>query len=441
MSFFLFAGAGSSTLPGSWAALSPDGNAPDLAGVAGLVPAPAPERRPEPFSRALAQWHELRGRVEAVERAAPTARDAIEQSGAETAFHELFRLWNRLAEAAAQWSGIRAALIGLGEDIVRYATGIVPDRYRALAAFFAEAEDRPLSPDSATRCRALLEAIVAEAEGRVTNARELSSRIAPLHEALSEFADAFGREVRSPDIRIELPDTPPLCLSYGDDGYAMAGDPANGPARQLWRVEPDEASGAFTIRTPDGARAMVTDTKEAIFEAMRRPGWGPWAWGPRPTPLPRPQPYLAPADVAGTSSAALFDLNRTGTGYIVPREWPGRTFDCAGNSGWEQGTAILNWEQNGGNNQHWRCVPPPRLASELRFYDIAAPIVRSLDLSGLGMLEGDWRAIAEELKDGVADTLRSIDANEPLVGSLSVEETIRTWADLAARAEEAMADL
>jgi hypothetical protein len=434
MSLFLFTAPGLPPLPGSSPGFSMDGE-PGLGGA--TISGPEPDRAPEPFSGAMAKWPALRGVVVAVVGATEGARGAIGQSGADSPFHEMFRTWNTLAETAAQWSTIREALTGLGQDIIRYA-GTVPDRYRALAAFFEEGQDHPLSPDSATRCRALLDAIVTEAEARVASAHELSTRIEPLLEALSVFADTFRREVRNPDIRIELPDTYSLCLSYDDDGKAVAGDPANGPARQLWRVEPDEDSGAHTIRTTDGTRAMVTHTAAEVIEMlqrqMREAAMGAMSFS-------RPQPYLAPVDVVGRSSAGLFDLNRTGSGYIVPRDWPGYTFDCAGNSGWAQGTAILNWEQNGGNNQHWRCLPSPRLASELRFYDLAAPIIHALDLSAFGRLEGEWRAIAEELKDGVADTLRSIDANEPLIASLSVEQTIIAWSDLATRAGEAIADL
>jgi hypothetical protein len=119
-------------------------------------------------------------------------------------------------------------------------------------------------------------------------------------------------------------------------------------------------------------------------------------------------------------------------GYISSACYRRHTLDCAGDDGWQAGTPVLHWVQNGGRNQKWSFEPAPRPLREVLFYDAVAETGSATEsVSGFQHLHGDWNAVAADLRRGIAQLTSGIDITEPFIADLQIDQAILAWADLA----------
>ncbi|WEJ98438.1 MAG: RICIN domain-containing protein [Candidatus Sphingomonas phytovorans] len=348
------------------------------------------------------------------------ARGAVDAlglpGGGAPAFPALWASWGRFTSALDQWQATRDALVALANDIVSYATVVVPQSYGRIEGMLNDGA-------SVDAIAALLGEAIAQAGQRADRARALAAAIAPPVAAINDLAGAFHAVQRNPPTRITLRSAPSLCLAYDGNGDAVVSNTGGGdnPA-QHWTIEPVRMFiPGWVFRTATGDRTLTVpagDTGERE--------------GSRPRLIQTGQ-----AGPNGLDGGAAVFIHYS-SGYLQPGKWSGHTLDCAGNSGWNSGTPVLCWEQNDGDNQKWSFTA--RSLGDLDFYDAIAPVVTvsGSGLSALQHLEGDWRAVADDLGDGLAQ-LRGVDSTAGFIGGLQIESVTGEWADLAREAQAAIA--
>lgn len=347
--------------------------------------------------------------------------------------------WWGFINAAGEWDrSVRPGLQVLADDIISYAHDTAPQLYGQLAERLRPLEDRPPSKEEADACVVILAALAQAADQRAQRAVELSRQVAPFAEAVRRFGDAFAQHERNPAVRVMLPDIPFMCLSYGDDGLACAGDVRNSDKRQFWVVDFQPQKGAYTFTSvADPDRVLIVDQDPRLIELgnMRVPfGIAFFNEGPRPRMEVRGN--VTPGGVV--ADAALFRIPPFHDRYIQNVNYNSLTLDCAGDDGWQQGTPVLAFLKNGGANQHWSFDPPLRRLEEIDFHDIVEPVgVMAGQVSGLQHLQGDWAAIADDMRAGVAHVLSCVELNQPFIAGLQVDEVLSAWSQLAQEAAAA----
>ena len=272
--------------------------------------------------------------------------------------------------------------------------------------------------------------MAAEASTRAQAAAQAAGKSGPLVQALSALQGSFGDVRRNPPVKVILPQIPGVCLSYGDDGSACGGDANGTNPRNLWQVYPVAPGAEWYFVANDGrVLAIQSDghdspTRYQHFDQTARPCLIP-----------------AAAALQGGESRpiATFRIPEPDQGGLIQNQrYPRYAMDCAGNSGWGAGTPILNFVVNNGVNQHWRLDPPTWDMGELDFYDLVAPIAgSSLSIAALERIEGDWRAVADDLNAAIAKAQASVNTTIPILGVLQVQEIVTAWGGLAQEAAAA----
>ena len=347
--------------------------------------------------------------------------------------------WLGFINAARDWDGsVRPGLQALADDIISYAHDEAPRWYGELAERLRPLEERAPSKEEADACVAILGALAQAADQRAQRAVDLSRHVGPFAAAVRAFGDAFAQHERNPAVRVMLPDIPFMCLSFGDDNLACAGDVRTTDKRQFWVLDFQPRSGAYTFTNaaaPD--RVLIVDQDPGLIKLgnMRAPfGMALLHEGPRPRMEARGN--VTPGDVV--ADAALFRIPPFHDRYIQNVNYDSLTLDCSGNDGWQQGTPVLAFLKNGGANQHWSFDPPLRSLQEIEFHDIVAPVgVMAGQVSGLQHLQGDWAAIADDMRAGVAHVLSCVELNQPFIAGLQVDEVLSAWGQLAQEAAAA----
>jgi len=344
----------------------------------------------------------------------------------------LMNAWNAFAGQAIHWEGeVKPALKQLADGIVTYAEVDAPTLYGRLEAMLQQLSDRPPTQSEADACAGILKELAAAARTRADRAGALAAQVAPFAASVREFGYVFGSQERNPAVRLGMPDIPYICLSYNDALQACAGDTRIDDRRQLWTIE---QAGPFLVFVSAANPDLVL-----TVEAMR-PNVG-FSEVLRMMALAS-RPRLAKRGEGGQGSN-LFVVEPDGDRlYVRNCNYPGATLDCAGDYGWQQGTDVLNFSKNGGRNQHWAFSPQPRTQAEIGFYDVIAPVGGLAQHVGeLQHLQGDWAAVADDMENGVAKVLESVQRNEPFVASLQVDEVLGAWKSLADEARAASAGL
>jgi hypothetical protein len=346
----------------------------------------------------------------------------------------LQRTFKAFSDQAKSWAGVvQPALNDLAADVISYATNIVPEHYGALANALKCLIGRKPTGAELAACTGLLNTVAAEADQRATRAEQLAAKFDPIVEAAVQLGAAFQATERNPPVRIVLPEIPFMCLSYGNDHLACAGDTRHDSPRQHWTVTVDPATGLACFGQDDG--------KGGHFFLVCPPGRLPDDNQGFPfilvKELPRPEvitlpPIGNPMHPAADPHAWFLVPGLGQRGYISSASYRRHTLDCAGDDGWQAGTPVLHWIQNGGRNQKWSFEPAPRPVREVLFYDAVAETGSAAkNVSGFQHLHGDWNAVAADLRRGIARLTSGIEITEPFIAGLQIEQAILAWADLA----------
>lgn len=347
--------------------------------------------------------------------------------------------WQGFINAAGEWDrSVRPGLQVLADDIISYAHDTAPQLYGQLAERLRPLEGRSPSKEEADDCVAILDALAQAADQRAQRAVDLSRQIAPFAEAVRGFGDALAQHERNPAVRVMLPDIPFMCLSYGDDGLACAGDVRNTDRRQFWVLDFQPQRGAYTFTSAaDPGRVLIVDQDPQLIELGKISGPFGIAFlneGPRP----RMEAWTNVTREGVVANAALFHIPPFHDRYIQNVSYNSLTLDCAGNDDWQQGTPVLAFRKNDGANQHWSFDPPLRSQQEIQFHDIVAPVGEmARQVSGLQHLQGDWAAIADDMRAGVTHVLSCVELNQPFIAGLQVDEVLSAWGELAQEAAAA----
>lgn len=409
----------------------------------GHMSAASPARASDsgPFAISQEAWSNLARMVPEGLARTDAARDMIALGSFSSA--ALPDAWWGFINAAGEWDrSVRPGLQTLADDIISYAHDTAPQLYGQLAERLRPLEDRAPSKEEADACVAILDALAQAADQRARRALDLSRQVGPFAEAVRGFGDAFAQHERNPAVRVMLPDIPFMCLSYGDDNLACAGDVRITDKRQFWVLDFQPQSGAYTFTNaaaPD--RMLIVDQDPRLIELgnMRSPfGISFVNEGPRPRMEARGN--VTPGGVV--ADAALFRIPPFHDRYIQNVSYHSLTLDCAGNDGWQQGTPVLAFLKNGGANQHWSFDPPLRSLQEIDFHDMIAPVgIMAGQVGGLQHLQGDWAAIADDMRAGVARVLSCVELNQPFIAGLQVDEVLSAWGQLAQEAAAASSGL
>jgi len=346
--------------------------------------------------------------------------------------------WRDFINAAGQWEGsVRPGLQGLADDIISYAHDTAPQLYGQLAERLRPLEDRAPVKEEADACVAILDALAQAADERAQRAVDLSRQLAPFAEAVRRFGDAFAQHERNPAVRVMLPDIPFMCLSFGDDSLACAGDVRNTDRRQFWVLDFQPQRGAYTFTSAaDPGRMLIVDQDPQLIQLGRSAPFGFSLLNEGPRPRMEARSNLMSGGMV--ADAALFQIPPSHDRYIQNVNYSSLTLDCAGDDDWQQGTPILAFRKNDGANQHWSFDPPLRSWQEIQFHDIVAPVGEMAgQVSGLQHLQGDWAAIADDMRTGVAHMISSVELNQPFIAGLQIEEVLSAWGQLAQEAEAA----
>ncbi len=304
---------------------------------------------------------------------------------------ELQTHWSAMSATFDAWASTQAAMKRLGDDIVSYARTIVPQFYGRIDTLFNAA-----TPDFAA-IDELLAVAIEEADKRAATAATLVARIQPTIDAVTDFRHYFANVVRVPQTQIVLSKIGDLCLSYNpnDNGRAVAAHRTDTDIVTWWLVEPAEGrDGWYRFRTPDLQYVLCAprDADSGDPAPVEVLGVG----------LPREEP----------DKEALQACFRLADVYIEPATFPGHTLDCSGNGDWNRGTPILNWEQNGGDNQQWQ-LTIDRVAADVQLYD-AVYWVNDAGRPGLpqlGELANDWGKVSQDLGN-LRDAARQVDLSK-----------------------------
>jgi hypothetical protein len=367
---------------------------------------------------------------------AAQSRDEIRQLLPRTgAYPRINDAWGRFDAQIDIWSNSRGELIALADDIVDYALQIVPALYTRIGEVLGILSQG--SPDATviTNARAELQTLVtqaaAEANARATRAVAVSQTIQPYSDAARDLVSAVKENEQNPPQRILLDEIPFLCLSVGGDGLTIAGDTRRGDdANQLWVIEPLADGGPYLFRNANGSQVLKIDHQDGMEQSIPLIGRTMEQMikeGPRP-------------HMVGGSDGQECQFWITGDRYIQPAQWPSHTLDCSGDDDWGQGTPVLNWRKNDGRNQKWKASPKTR--TDIVYHGLCASIAElARGIPAFQHLEGDWRAIADDLTSGIAQVMQQLDSGVPVVAALDVQATINAWKDVANEAQAAAAGL
>ncbi|MGE5505220.1 MAG: hypothetical protein ACM31L_12415, partial [Actinomycetota bacterium] len=327
-------------------------------------------------------------------------------------------------QAVDVWFGqAMPALNAAADDLIAYGRTIIPDACTRL--------DAALKGGDQATARKVMEMLMAEATARAQRIGNLPGQLDTLVVAAAGFRDAYNRLERNPPVRVMLHDIPFLCLSHDDAGQVIAGDVRNDSPANWWTVHQDPSNG-FTILVAHDGRLLYAPPHPFMFMTdapmPRRSGI---------YPLMIEKEFPRPVVVAGETISEHREL----VNFLVPG--PGQagcissvlaiehTLDCCGNDGWQQGTPILHWMQNGGANQRWSFDPPFRPTREVWFHEAIMPLAEATGgLPAVEHLEGDWLAIVHDMQFGI-QSLQSLSTNSPLLAQLNMQQVISAWAHLA----------
>ena len=341
--------------------------------------------------------------------------------------------WQTFAAQLDGWTAqTEPALKAAAADLVSFGNDVAPAGYGPVISMLKAVGAEPLTPQQAQICADALSTMAAAAQTRAQVAAQASSQLGPFVQALSSLQTTFAQTERNPPVQVSLPDCGAICLSYGDDGLACAGDSSRDDPRHHWVVTPLPSGSGWSLTANDG-RMLVFEFGDYIVLGMRMPATG--------------RPSLVPASSATANGLPLpnatFNVPMAGQKGLIQNQSNLRfTLDCSGDDGWQDGTPVLIWSVNDGPNQHWQCEPPAWIVGKLRFYDAVAPIAgATLSLSALQQLEGDWQAVANDLNATIAEAKASVDTQVPFVGALQVQQVLTAWGNLANEAQAAAAGL
>lgn len=342
--------------------------------------------------------------------------------------------WAHFVTAAEAWDqDARGSARTLAEDIVSYARDVAPELYRRLAALLGPLKARPPSLEEARACQAILDALARAAEERARRAGALSGAIKPLAEAAVRLGRAFAGRERNPPVRIVLPHVPGVCLAHDDEGFACAGDMAIFDRRQFWTLEPS-GEAYLLVSAADPDLVLIVDQDEDLIPMTRRPP--PFTFADR-----GPRPRVARRD-AVPADAARFLVSLSSDLYLQNVSYQTLALECPGEGGWRHGAPVVTTLKRGGSTQRWAFDPPLRSRQELIFHDVVAPAAAlGPQVGGLRRLPDDWAAIAEDLRAGGDQILRSAECGQPFDVHCSVVDVLDAWRRLAAEARNAANDL
>lgn len=377
-------------------------------------------------------WRRLRLMVtEGRRRAAPAADIACV-----TWFPDpvLLDAWINFADAAEAWDqDARGAARTLAEDIVSYARDVAPELYRRLAALLGPLKVRAPSLEEARACQAILEPLCRAAEERARRAGSLGAAIGPLADTAARLGRVFAGRQRNPAVRIVLPHVPGLCLAYDDHFFACASDMATFDRRQSWVLEPS-GDAYLLVSAADPDLVLIIDQDEDLIPLTRTPP--PFTFADR-----GPRPRMARRD-ATPADAARFMVSVTSDLYLQNVSYQTLALECPGEGGWRHGAPVVTTLKRGGATQRWAFDPPLRSRHELIFHDVVAPAAdHGVEVGGLRRLQDDWAAIAEDLRAGADQILRSAEREQPFDAAGSVVDVLDGWRRLAGEARNAAADL
>ncbi len=350
----------------------------------------------------------------------------------------LLNAWADFDAAAKAWdapgdASVRGDARTLAEDVVSYGRDVAPELYRRLAALLAPLKGRAPSLEEARASQAILETLSRAAEARARRAGALGGSIAPLARAAARLGAALVARERNPAVRIVLPHVPGMCLSYDDEGLACASDMATFDKRQSWMLEPS-GEAYVLVSAADPERVLIVDQDPDLIPLTRTPP--PFTFadrGPRPRVARRDE---APAD------AARFLVSLTADLYLQNVSYQTLALECPGEDGWRHGAPVVTRLKRGGAAQRWAFEPPLRSRQELIFHDVVAPAAsHGLEVGGLGRLQDDWMAIADDLRAGAGQILRCAERDQPFAATGSVVDVLDGWRRLAAEARNASTDL
>lgn len=346
----------------------------------------------------------------------------------------LLDAWINFANAADAWDqDARGAARTLAEDIVSYARDVAPELYRRLAALLGPLKARAPSLEEARACQAILEPLCRAAEERARRAGALGAAIAPLADTAARLGRVFAGRQRNPAVRIVLPHVPGLCLAYDDHFFACASDMATFDRRQSWVLEPS-GDAYMLVSAADPDLVLIIDQDEDLIPLTRTPP--PFTFADR-----GPRPRMARRD-ATPADAARFLVSVSSDLYLQNVSYQTLALECPGDGGWRHGAPVVTTLKRGGATQRWAFDPPLRSRQELIFHDVVAPAAdHGVEVGGLRRLQDDWMAIAEDLRAGAGQILRSAEREQPFDAAGSVVDVLDGWRRLAGEARNAAADL
>ncbi len=345
---------------------------------------------------------------------------------------ELQDTWWALIDAARDWDDrVKPSFQAMAGDIISFADVTAARHYGRLAELLRPLQGRAPTKAEADACVTVLDRLVQAAQDRARRAVKLNSQIGPFADAAHRFGQAFARHERNPPIRVMLPGVPFLCLSYGDDNLACAGDIRRQDERHWWILDFQPQSGAYTFTSatsPD--RVLVVDQNPQLITLANS--------APVFLISEAPRPRLEARAAVTNQAAALFYVPPHDGLYIQNVSYPGFTLDCVGNDFWGEGTPVLCFRKDGGVNQRWAFDPPPRSPREIAFHDVVAPSGALAEQIGrIRPLQGDWAAIADDLRAGVGRVLGCLERGEPFTLGQRIEEVLEAWRRLALEAAAA----
>jgi hypothetical protein len=397
----------------------------DLIAQPALAPA-------SPFAFDAGAWRRLSLMAsEGLRLAAPVAEITAVTAFPDRVLHDA---WGDFAGAAKSLDlRARQGVQTLAEDIVSYARDVAPDFYRRLGALLGLLRVRPPSHEEAKACAAILDLLRQAADERARRATALSAAVGPLAEAAGRLGDTFARRERNPAVRVTLPHVPGLCLSYDDEGMACASEIKQADQRQYWVLEPN-GDAYLLVSAADPGRVLVVDQDESLIPMTRRPP--PFTFvdeGPRPRVERRDR---------ARGDAARFNVSVSSDLYIQNVSYQTLALDCLGDAGWRSGAPVGTHLKRGGSSQRWAFDPPLRSRQELVFHDIIAPVAKlGRQLHGLRRVQGDWAALASDLRAGADEIQSCAEQGRPFVSSYSVVDALNGWRRVATGAREATAGL
>ncbi|HEY1750364.1 MAG TPA: hypothetical protein VGG29_03825 [Caulobacteraceae bacterium] len=398
--------------------------APDAARRDVLAPG-GPAGSSVAFSLSAAEWAQLSQLVaDARELSGKLPPGAAPASTDHPRLVELRSAWDAFAPAAAAWPDQGAPwLKTAAKAIADLGEVSAPAAYNPLIATLKSMGEHRLTTEQMVPYLIALAEMSRAAIDCVRWAGIAAEQVGHLAQALSRLNDCFDRTERNPRVRVMLPECGALCLSYGDDGLACAGDASRDDPRHAWELRP-MLFGPYVFVASDGRLLVV------VWQKI--PGIG--VIPSRPTLISASEP----APTGFTTRVAGFTLPPGGhAGFIQNTQSTDFTLDCAGNDGWEDGTRVLTFRVNDGPNQHWRLETQPWNFGELAFYDLVAPIAESSASLVIERLEGEWRSIVNDFRRLVGKLTAPVNPPTPTMFVLAMETQLAACASLAREARAA----